>query len=123
MKKEEMFWSRFLKNLQDQQLKGMKITYEQMKRELTEIRYYYLMQGTYRERVDETQETLDLVEKYLPLIKKMPTKLKGYFIERYKNGSSISKMAEKWKVSNDFVVKVKKDFLKILLENLNKEEK
>ena len=84
----------------------MKITYEQMKRELTEIRYYYLMQGTYRERVDETQETLDLVEKYLPLIKKMPTKLKGYFIERYKNGSSISKMAEKWKVSNDFVVKV-----------------
>lgn len=101
----------------------MKVTYEQMKRELTEIRYYYLMRNTYQKNVEETQETLDLVEKYLPVIKKLPTKLKGYFIERYMNGSNVPQMAEKWKVSKHFVVKVKNDFLKLLLENLNKEEK
>ena len=102
---------------------NMKVTYEQMKIELSEIKTYYLMKKTFDKKVRDFEETFQLLEKYLKVIKQAPTKIKGYFIERYENGSNAPQMAEKWGVSVSYVSKLKREFFKFLYEYLNKEEK
>lgn len=98
------------------------MTKEQMNTELSEIRTYYMMKRTLDESVTEFEEMFQLLDKYIKIIKKAPIKLKGYFVERYENGSNASQMAEKWEVSNSYVANLKREFFKFVFENLNKED-
>ena len=100
----------------------MKLTREQIKKDLTEIRYFYLMRSSFNNKVQESKEVLDLVDKYEKAIKTAPIRLQGYYIERYMNNSSAKEMADKWNRSVEFVMKLKREFLKYLLENIGKDE-
>lgn len=100
----------------------MKITKEQIKIELSEIKTYYLMKKTFDKKVREFEETFELLNKYLKVIKQAPTKIKGYFIERYENGANAPQIAEKWGMSVSYVSKLKKEFFKFLYDYFNKEE-
>lgn len=75
------------------------------------------------EKLKPCNKLLLLIEKYSKLIEEAPLKLQGLFNEKYKLGSTVQQMAEKWNVSTVTVNRMQTKLYEYLFENLNKEEK
>ena len=101
----------------------MKITTEQIKNELEDLRYFYIMEKTFKEdEVEPCKKIADLIGKYSKVLEKAPAKFQGYFKAKCRLNLTNEKMAKDWKRSVTYVKKLQSDFYAYLLENLNKEE-
>ena len=102
----------------------MKITLEQIKEELEEIKCFYeLIDSFEKDQFQPYGRLKTLIDRYSRVIDSAPSKIKGYYLKKYMLGATIEQISDDWKVSIKTVTRMRTKFYAYLLENLNKEEK
>ena len=98
-------------------------TFEEIREDLREIRYYYSMQKIFDSAENTLKPALLLlkVRKYHEIMKNAPAKLFIVFVSLYVNNNSQAALADDWGYSREYIKELNQQLCEYLYQAFQKE--